>query len=109
LQRAVTRLRLAFRRDDAKGPVGDIDAVGEPLVCPRKNERPGQPVFKHGCDMLGQQLRLLLFRVADGVHPKFAQDERLVSGEILQAAQIADEVLFAMEIDVVAVEIDLAG
>ena len=108
LESAVARLGFALRRDDAEGPVGDVDAVGEPLVGPREDEGAGEPAFEDGGDVLGQQRGLLLLRMADGVHAKFAEDERLVAREILQAAEVADEVLLAMEIDVVAVEIDLA-
>ncbi len=57
LQRAVAQLRLALRGDDAEGPVGDVDAVGEPLVGPRKDERAGQAAFEDGGDVLGQQMR----------------------------------------------------
>jgi hypothetical protein len=47
--------------------------------------------------------------MADGIHPKFAENERLVPSEILQAAEVTNEVLLAVEIDVIAVEVDLAG
>ncbi len=69
---------------------------------------PASPGFEDGGDVLRQQVRLLLLRMADRVHAEFGEDERLVAGEILQAAEVAGEVLLAMEVDVVAVEIDLA-
>ena len=58
--------------------------------------------------MLGQQVGLLLLRVTDGVHAEFGEDERFVARQVLQAREIADEVALAMEINIVAVEIDLA-
>ena len=109
LQPVIAGLGFALPADEAKSPVHDINAVGEPLVGPGKDEGAGEAALKDGGDVLGEKLGLFLLGMADGIHPKFAKDQRLVAREVLQAAEIIDEVFFAMEIDVVTVEIDLAG
>ena len=55
--------------------------------------------------MPAQHLGLLLFGVANRVHPEFAKDERLVIGEVLQAREVAVEIVLAVEIDIESDEV----
>src|SRR6267154_3809330 len=48
---------------------------------------------------------LLLLRMPDGVHAEFAQDKRMLAGEILQPQQIALEILLVMKVNIKATKI----
>ena len=93
-------LRLPLARDQTEGPIGDFLATAEPFVGPRVNDRSGQPAAHHALDVPGDHFRLLVFAVADGVHAEFPEHERTVLREVLQAREVAIEVLLTVQVDV---------
>ena len=93
-------LRLPLARDQTEGPIGDFLAAAEPFVGPRVNDRSGQPAAHHALDVPGDHFRLLVFAVADGIHAEFPEHERTVLREVLQAREVAIEVLLTVQVDV---------
>src|SRR5438093_4633841 len=82
-------LWLALARDDAERPVRDFLAAGEPFVCPGKKNRTGEAALHNAVDVPAEHFCLFLLRMPDRVHSEFAQDQGMLTGEILQPQQIA--------------------
>src|SRR5205807_2413897 len=81
-------LWFALARDQTERPISDLLSAGEPFIGPSKEDRPGQPAFHDAVDVPAEDVGLLVLRVADGVHAEFAEDERAIFGEILQAQEV---------------------
>src|SRR5947209_3287670 len=99
--------RLPIARDEPECPIGDFLFAGVPFVGPRKENGPRKPTFNHAIDMPAQHFGLLIFSVPDRVHPEFAQDERTIFGEILQAKEVTLEVALDMQVNIEAKKIDV--
>ncbi len=107
LDRLERFLRLAIARHEAEGPVRDLHAAGEPFVGPRIDHRARQPAAHHAVDMPREHVRLLLLGMANRVHAEFAEHERLVVREILQAQQVLLEVALVVQVNVEGEEVDV--
>ena len=78
-----------------------------PLVGPRIEDRSGQTAADDRIEMPADHLGLFLLGVADRVHSELAHDQGLVLRKILQAGQVALEVLAAVQVDVEGQEVDV--
>src|SRR3954470_22475380 len=89
---------LTITADKAKRPVRDFLITRVPFVCPREKDGTGETAMHHAVDMPAEHFRLLVFGMTDGVHPEFAEDERPVFGQVLQAQQIAFKIALVMQV-----------
>src|SRR5262245_35293293 len=85
LNRVKRLFRFAFARDDTESPVRNFLPARVPFVRPGEKNRSGQAAFYHAVDVPAEHLRLLLLRMPDRVHTEFAEDKRMLAGEILQS------------------------
>ena len=107
VQRVERFLWLTFAGHDPERPVRYFVAAGKPFVRPGKQDGPGQAAFGDALDMPAEHFRLFFLRMANRVHTELPQDERTLTGEILQAQKIAFEIALVMEINVEAEKIDI--
>ena len=103
------RLGRAVAPDQAEGPVRDRMAAREPLVRVGEAAGPGQALAVDLVEVHGQELRLLLLAVPEGVDPVFPEDERLLVRLVLQPLQVGPELLPPVEVDVHGVEVHRPG
>ena len=82
-QMAVSQFRLAVLLHQTERPILHIDSIGEPLVGPGEENRARQSPAKHLVPVQGEQGRLLLLSVPEGVHPELPQNQRAVLRQIL--------------------------
>ena len=95
--------RLLFRpvaAHEPERPVQDLLSAAEPFVGPRVDDRARQAAANHALDVPADHLRLLGFRMPDRVHAEFPEDERLVLREVLQAREVALEILLPVQVNV---------
>ena len=102
-------LGRAVAPHQAEGPVRDRMAAREPLVRVGEAAGPGEALAVDFVEVHGQELRLLLLAVAQGVDPVFPEDERLLVRLVLQALQVGPELLPPVEVDVHGVEVHRPG
>src|SRR5438093_12640745 len=100
-------LGFAFARDDTECPVCNFFTAGEPLIRPREKNGSSQTAFYHAIDVPTEHFGLFVLRMSDGVHAEFAQDKRMLAGEILQPQQVTLEILLVVEIDVKTTKIGI--
>jgi len=93
--------------DEAEGPIGDIEAAGEPLVGPGEEDGAGGAAADDAIEVPIEDGGLHFLALADGVEAEFAHDQGLVAGEVLEAGEVALEVELAFEVDVEGVEVDV--
>src|SRR2546423_12489782 len=98
-------LWFALARDKPERPVGDLLPAGEPFVSPGKENSAGQTAFHHAVDMPAEHCGLLILGVANRVHPEFAEDERTILGEILQAQEVTLECVLVVQVNIEAGEV----
>ena len=108
LQRVKGFLRLPLARDQAEGPVRDVVPAREPLIRPRKKDRPRRAAAHHTFQMPREDAGLLVLAFANRVHAEFPEDQRLVLREVLQPGEVLFKIALPLEIDVVGDEIDIA-
>ncbi len=90
----------AVAAHEAERPVENFLASAEPFIGPRVDDCAGETAADDAFDVPAEHFGLLLLGVANGVHAEFAEDERLVVGEILQAGEVAVEVVLAVQVDI---------
>ena len=95
----------AVAPDEAERPIENFLSPAEPLIGPRVNYRSRQAAADDAFDVPAEHFGLLLFGVADGIHAEFAENERLVVGEVLQAGEVAVKILLAVEVDIESDEV----
>ena len=100
-------LGFALPRDDAKCPVCDFLAAGEPFIRPCEKNGSSQAAFYHAIDVPSEHFGLFVLRMPDGVHAEFAQDKRMLPGEILQPQQVTLEILLVMKVDIKTAKIGI--
>ena len=93
-------LRFALARDDAKCPVCNFLAAREPFIRPREKNGSSQAAFYHAVHMPAEHFGLFLLRMPDCVHAEFAQDKRMLAGEILQPQQVTLEILLVVKVNI---------
>src|SRR6478672_7269795 len=81
--------------------------AGEPFICPGKKDRPRRATADHTVEMPDKDLRLHLFRLANGIEAELAENERFVLGEVLQPGEILFEIALPLEINIERAEIDI--
>src|SRR5207237_3735880 len=102
-------LRFALARDQTKRPIGDLLSAGEPFIGPGKEDRPGQSAFHDAVDVPAEHVGLLVLRVTYRVHAEFAEDERAIFGEILQAQEVTLERVLVVQVNIEAGEVAVLG
>src|SRR5208283_6216562 len=80
-----------------KGPVGNLDAAGMPLVGKREHDKSREADLERGARLPREQLRLMLLALANRIHTGFAEHQRTLPGGRHQMSQVAAVVLLAME------------
>ena len=93
-------LRFALSRDDAKCPVCNFLAAGEPFIRPCEKNGSSQTAFYHAIDVPTEHFGLFFLRMPDGVHAEFPQDKRMLAGEILQPQQVTLEILLVVQVNI---------
>src|ERR1700736_3496834 len=99
-QDVIRLLRPAITGYNAKGPIRDFLFASEPFVRPGEKNCSSKATSRHAVDMPGKQLGLLILRMSDGVHPKFAEDQRPFFGQILQPQKVTFELELAVQVNV---------
>src|SRR4030095_10461693 len=82
------RLWFPLSRCEAKVPVVDIAFSSIPLIRPGKHERTGASGMKRGANLPGQRSSLGLLPISKAVHAHLGDQERTVSGKILQSGYV---------------------
>src|SRR5437667_6764916 len=100
-------LGFAFARDDTECPVCNFFTAGEPLIRPREKNGSCQTAFYHAIDVPTEHFGLFVLRMSDGVHAEFAQDKRMLAGEILQPQQITLEIVLVVQVNIKATKIGI--
>ena len=91
--------------DEAKGPILDQMAAGEPFVGPGEDKGSRDAGLEGGVHLPGQHLALPLLPLAEGIDAEFGQDQRLVDRDVVQPRDISAERGLVVQIDVEADEI----
>ncbi len=100
-------LRRAIAPDESERPIGDLLFTGEPFVGPGEKNRSRQAAAHDAVNMPAQHLGLLVFAVANRIHPEFAEHERFFLRQVLQAQEIFLEIALVVQVNVEAAEIDV--
>ena len=100
------RLQPAVAIDQAKRPVVDVMSASPPLVGPGKGDGAAGALFERRAQVHRGQPRLALFAFADAVDARFRQQQRLLSGNVLQPRQIGAQVLLAVQVDVERADVE---
>src|SRR2546423_4583292 len=98
---------LPIARDKSECPISDLLFAGIPFVGPGKENRASESTFDHAIDMPAEHFGLLILAVPDRVHPEFAQDERTIFGQILQAEKVTLEIALLMQVNIKAKKIEV--
>ena len=101
-------LGLALARGEAHLPVVDLDTAAKPVVGEAEDEDAGDPVLKAGFDLPGEDFAFLLLAFAPRIDPGLADDEGARVGDHLQAGEIIFEGAPLVQVDVEAMEVDVA-
>ena len=101
-----SRLGFPLFVREAKGPVVHFFPAAIPFVRPRKNKQAGASHAASQPDLPFQHFCLFLLAVTQAVEPHLAQDQRPVSGEVLQLGQVTLELLGVFEVDVEAEQVE---
>ena len=99
------RLRHAIAIDQSESPILDLMTAREPLVGPGEDERAGDAHIEGGADLPGQDLRLRVLALAEGIDAELGQHQRPIDGKVLQPGEIAAERALVVQIDVEAEEV----
>jgi hypothetical protein len=92
--------------DEAKRPVVDVVPAAPPFIRPGEGDRAARALFEGGADVHRGDLGLAGLALADGVGARFRDQQRLLTGDVLQARQIRAQFRLPMEIDIERVEIE---
>src|SRR5437764_14751665 len=106
-QRVKRFLRAPLAGDHAECPVIDVLSAREPFVRPGKQNRSGQSAFCDALDVPAEHLGLFVLRMADCIHPEFAEDERTFLRQILEPQKVTLEIALIVEVNIEAKEIDV--
>ena len=97
----------AIAPNESERPVGDLLFAGVPFVGPGEKNRSGQTAAHDAVDVPAEHFGLLVFAVANRVHPEFAEHERFFFRQILQSQQILFEIALVVQVNVETAEIDI--
>ena len=81
-------------------------AASPPFIGPGKGDGAAGAFFEGGAQVHRGEPRLALFAFADAVDARFRQQQRLLSGDVLQPCQIGAQILLAVQVDVERADIE---
>ena len=92
--------------DQPECPVVHRVAAAPPLVGPREGHGAARAFFERGANLHRRDLGLARFAFTDAVGARLGQQQRLVSGDVLQSREVRAQFGLAMQVDVEGADVE---
>jgi hypothetical protein len=100
------RLGATLPIDQAEGPVVHVEAAAPPLVGPGERDGAARAFLERRPNVHGGDRRLPVLALTDAVGARFGQQQRRVTGDVLQPCQVGAQLGFAMQVDVEGADVE---
>jgi hypothetical protein len=100
------RFQAPLPIDEPELPVVDVGAATPPFIGPRKCDRAARPFLERGANVHRGDLGLARVSLTNGIGAGFGEQQRLVSGDVLQSREIGPQIGFVVQVDVEGVQIE---
>ena len=104
--RSGCRLHLAIAIDEAEVPVGDRMTAAPPLVGPRERDRAARAFLERDAHVRRRDRGLPVLALANAVRARFREEQRLLSGDVLQPREVGAQIRLVVQVDVERADVE---
>ena len=99
-------LRVAVAIDEPERPVVHLVAAAPPIIRPCECHRTARAFLERRADVHRGDVGLPRFALPDAIRAGFGEQQRLVTGDVLEAYEVRPQLGFAVQIDVEGADVE---